>query len=495
MYFRNLEIEYTDSSFKLSMLSETMLINNISMYRFLSKHLSIWDMDHKTKRFYIKQKFYAYYNNYLYIPIYLKHVLENFLKENKINYKFIYKKACEGKDIDINIKKGFTYKDTRQEKAVEFLNKNTSNIKCLELRTGSGKTVTTIKHLTYFKKRAFIATTELIDQWYGELLKWTDLKEKDIYIIKGKDSIQYLVDNIDKTIFPKIIIYSIRTFTNYLSNQNDLYNDLPSLDDLIFKLNIGIRVVDESHLSFHASYLHSLIFNVKSNIGLSATFMMSHNKIQMIFDHFYHLKNRFLGDADGEKYTKIYFHGYDLHFYINKFHYSLANMYNHVKYENYILKKEFLIKTYIDYNLNKMVNKYYINKNKTGKYKCLIFASTIAMCEMMKTRLSKLYPNLKVDIFVGGSKESVYKKNDIIISTPGSSSTGKDIENLMTVIQTISIGSKSRNIQSLGRLRKLENKTTRFVLLYNKNIDTHVNNKKALNTLYFKYAKDGIEET
>ena len=494
MYCNDFDIEYTDSSIKILMLRETVMINNVSIYKFLNKHLSIWDMDHKTKRYYIKQKFYVYYNNYLYIPIYLKRSLEIFLKENNINYNFIYKKACDGKDININMIKGFKYKDERQQKAVEFLNKNKANIKCLELRTGSGKTVTTITHLTHLKKRTLIATTELIDQWHSELLKWTDLKKEDIYIIKGKDSIKYLIDNIDKTIFPKIIIYSIRTFTNYLSNQNDLYNDLPHLDELIFKLNIGIRVIDESHMSFHASYLHSLVFNVKSNIGLSATFMMNHGKVRLIFDNFYHLKNRYLGDYDDEKYTKIYFQKYDLHFYINPYQYSLMKMYNHVKYESYILKKEFLIKTYIDYNLNKMVNKYYIYRNKTGKYKCLIFASTIAMCEMMKTRLSKLHPKLKVDIFVSGSNESVYKKNDIIISTPGSSSTGKDIENLMTVIQTISIGSKSRNIQTLGRLRKLKDKTTRFVLLYNEHIDPHVNNKNALKVLYSKYAKDGIEE-
>ena len=490
-----IEIEYTDNSIRILMLSETVMYNNVPIYKFLNKHLSIWDMDHKTKRYYIKQKFYAYYNNYLYIPIYLRHVFENFLKENNIKYKFLYKESCNGKDININMKDGFTYKDKRQEKAIEFLNTNTASVKCLELRTGSGKTVTTIAHLTHLKKRTFIATTELIEQWHTELLKWTDLKKKDIYIIKGRDSIKYLVDNIDKTIFPKIIIYSIRTFTNYLSNKNDLYNDLPYLDDLIFKLNIGIRVIDESHMSFHASYLHSLIFNVKSNIGLSATFMMSQNKIQMIFDNFYHLKNRFLGNIDTEKYTKIYFQSYDLNFYINKYQYTMAMMYNHVKYESYILKKNFLIKKYIDYNLNKMVERYYISKNKTGKYKCLIFASTIAMCKEMKERLSKLHPKLKIDIFIGGSSESIYKKNDIIISTPGSSSTGKDIENLLTVIQTISIGSKSRNIQSLGRLRKLENKTTRFVLLYNKNIDIHLKNKNALRTLYHKYAKDGIEES
>ena len=493
--FLEMDLEYSDNSIKILMLSETTMYNNVSIYRFLNRHLSIWDMDHKTKRYYIKQKFYAYYNNYLYIPIYLKYVLENYLKENNIKYKFIYKESCNGKDVNINMKDDFTYKDKRQEKAVEFLNTNTASVKCLELRTGSGKTVTTIKHLTHIKKRTLIATTELIEQWHTELLKWTDLKKKDIYIIKGRDSIKYLVDNIDKTIFPKIIIYSIRTFTNYLSNKNDLYNDLPYLDELIFKLNIGVRVIDESHMSFHASYLHSLIFNVKSNIGLSATFMMSQNKIQMIFDNFYHLKNRFLGNIDTEKYTKIYFHSYDLNFYINKYQYTMAMMYNHVKYESYILKKNFLIKKYIDYNLNKMVERYYISKNKTGKYKCLIFASTIAMCKEMKERLSKLHPKLKIDIFISGSSESIYKKNDIIISTPGSSSTGKDIENLLTVIQTISIGSKSRNIQSLGRLRKLENKTTRFVLLYNKNIDIHLKNKNALKTLYHKYAKDGIEES
>ena len=494
MYFTELDIEYTDSSIKILMATETTMINQVSIYRFLNRHLCIWDMDHKTKKYYISQKFYAYYNNYLYMPIYLKHVLENFLKENNIKYTFTYKKACEGKDIEIEMKDNFVYKDDRQEKAVDFLNNNTANIKCLELRTGSGKTVTTIKHLTHIKKRTFIATTELIDQWHGELLKWTTLKKEDIYIIKGRDSIKYLVENIDKTIFPKIIIYSIRTFTNYLSNQNYLYNDLPYLDDLIFKLNIGIRVIDESHMSFHASYLHSLIFNVKSNIGLSATFMMNQYKVKLIFDNFYHPKDRFVGDIDSEKYTKIYFYKYDLRFNIHPAQYTLLKMYNHVKYENYLLKKDFLIKKYIDYNLSKIIDKYYVSKNKTGKYKCLIFASTVAMCNEMKKRLSNLYPQLKVDIFVSGSDEKVYKKNDIIISTPGSSSTGKDIENLMTVIQTISINSKSRNIQTLGRLRKLENKDTRFILLYNENIHVHVNNKKALKILYSKYAKDGIEE-
>ena len=60
--------------------------------------------------------------------------------------------------------------------------------------------------------------------------------------------------------------------------------------------------------------------------------------------------------------------------------------------------------------------------------------------------------------------------SDICCSTVLKAGTGMDIPNLITVIQTISIYSLQSNLQSFGRLRKLDNRDLKFIWFWTSDI-------------------------
>ena len=133
-----------------------------------------------------------------------------------------------------------------QEKAIKFLLDMKKDENCkerfLSLATGSGKTYITINIASKFRKRTLIVvdTLDLADQWKREFIKHSDLTEDSIGIISGKESVEKFLKEDKKSIY--IAIH--RTLANMISE------DPNSINNLMRKLGIGLRVFDESHENF-----------------------------------------------------------------------------------------------------------------------------------------------------------------------------------------------------------------------------------------------------
>ena len=121
------------------------------------------------------------------------------------------------------------------------------------------------------------------------------------------------------------------------------------------------------------------------------------------------------------------------------------------------------------------------------------------MCKHLAKVFAKEYPKLKVGTYVQEDAYDELMSSDITVSTIISSGTAVDIPNLITVLQTISIGSLQANIQAMGRLRKLEGTELYYVYTYCKSIPKQweLNNKressigdKAKSYTYVKYNKE-----
>jgi hypothetical protein len=79
------------------------------------------------------------------------------------------------------------------------------------------------------------------------------------------------------------------------------------------------------------------------------------------------------------------------------------------------------------------------------------------MCKSVANKLNDDYGNkLSISDYVSSHDVSVLYDNDIVVSTAGSSGTGKDIPYLRTAISTVALGSIQRNLQMLGRLRPIK---------------------------------------
>ena len=76
----------------------------------------------------------------------------------------------------------------------------------------------------------------------------------------------------------------MRTLALYAVENNEPYSELPSYDELLRTLGIGIKVVDECHLNFNTNALIDLKSNVKMNIYLSATYQRSSYQGRKIFN-------------------------------------------------------------------------------------------------------------------------------------------------------------------------------------------------------------------
>ena len=105
-----------------------------------------------------------------------------------------------------------------------------------------------------------------------------------------------------------------------------------------------------------------------------------------------------------------------------------------------------------------MFEEYYLDVREEGT-KCLFFYSRVNMCEAMLELFKKDYPDMDIVTFHGedtkgkDADKTKYLKHEVVITTPGSCGTGKDIDGLVTVLCFHTVGSTQRNKQMIGRLR------------------------------------------
>lgn len=160
---------------------------------------------------------------------------------------------------EINIKSNILPRNTRQEKAIEFLVNNNTGI--LQLEPSSGKTVISIDAICKINRKAIIFAhkKKLLEQWKKAFLDFTDIKEEYI----GKLS----TSNFNKIFDKKIILCTPHVIS--IAVKKNKINFLKKLETS----GIGIAIIDEVHVGlgpeeFSKAFLH---LNCKRTFGLSAT--------------------------------------------------------------------------------------------------------------------------------------------------------------------------------------------------------------------------------
>lgn len=418
-------------------------------------------------------------------PIYYFHInqflhLHNYL--TKINYPLTIDIKEDRRDYKIQpanyeIREGWKLRDY-QIPVFEFLINNPIKSKLVPLQTGQGKTSIALFSIATLKQRlGIVILPAYIEKWVFDISNIHNTKIENIMVIQGHKSLRSLIelaktDSLDNNYF----IFSSRTLQEYITEYeenpelcHDIYGCYPI--ELFSLLGIGILLIDETHQHFHAIYRILLQSNVKYQIGLSATLLSDDPVVRRAHLVVYPDKQIYQG-GKLEKYTDVYAIAYNIPSHLIKFiktsNYGSSN-YSHIAFEQSILRKEFLLNSYIKLIISN-VDDYYISDYKDGD-KLLIFVSTVKLATILIEILKNTYSKYIVNRYCENDSFDNLNNSDIIVSTVISSGTAVDIKNLRVCIQTVSISSQVANIQSLGRLRKLPDRDVKFCYLYCENID------------------------
>lgn len=443
---------------------------NISAYL---EHFNHTTWNPKTRSVILLRR-YIYYNHHthmVHIPRYDLHSFCQFLTQHRVAFCCVDAPLQAGLPVSIPLKAWVKDRDPRQTEAITYLVNSPQSMRGVSLGTGIGKSFCMVKATSLIGKRSLICMAGLVDQWKEAYLKFTDLTEDDIYILQGAPSVAKLMQGIDVRFHPKVILCSLGTIRGYVTD-DEAYQNFPPFEDFCDHLRIGIKGVDEAHLNFFLNLMLDLRMNMAINIPLTATFDRSDQQLKKMFDQHYPRTIRF-GEGAYDRHVAIFSYSYA--YPVPRNAYLTPQGYGHNRLEKWFLRH----KTKLDYLYGAiyepLIHAHYINVRKPGQ-KLLILCERIEMCLWLRNRLRLTLPaseNFNIQTYNYGSPESVLIDSDIIVSTPKSAGTGRDIQNLKTMLMTIATGNDTINKQTLGRLRVLKQDTPIYVYIWNREIPKH----------------------
>ena len=400
-----------------------------------------------------------------------------------------YSKDIRGLPLGLEFTPDMTLYDY-QAKYVEAIleNAKTSFSSLVELHTGGGKTAISVYTLCKMNMRvAVLVSPRFLDKWIEDFKKLTDIEDEDICVIKGGGHIRRLMYNPDPEY--KVYIFSTRTcqlfFKEYETPGEYNYPIYP--DKLMNHLGVGVLLNDEAHLEFHAVMKTLTYFNVAHLIGLSATMTSKDPKMLYMHRLVYPDSSRIANIVKMEEYITLYPIAYNIGS-MQHIKWSQSQGYNHVLFEQSIMKNSVLLRDYINMIIH-YVNEGYIGRRAEGD-RMLIYCASIAFATVLANKLAEVYPELDVRRYTQDDPYVNIMDADISVTSLGKASTGYDIQNLITVLMTNSVDSPATNRQAFGRLRNLKGKEMRFYYTYCKQIGKQVQYHRSRLELLKPYCKD-----
>ena len=378
------------------------------------------------------------------------------------------------------IRSEWSLRDYQQE-AVAYLNEETPfRTKLVELRTGAGKTISALFGIAKRGYRtAIVILPQYIEKWINDIHTVFDIPLERLMVVQGSAQLKGLIELAQTgRLDADFIIISSRTMQMYVTDyeeQEDFdYEVVPQ--DLMPTLGIGTLLIDEAHQHLHVMYKNILYSHVPLLIGLTATLITDSQDIARVHQIMYPPPIRF-DNLGLDRYTDVYAFSYNTHDFKNAKLCTTewgAKTYSHNAYEKSILANKQHTKNYLKI-VDFCVGHAFLDVYQKGD-KLAIFASTVKMCDTITQYLARHYGD-QFDIrrYCESDPYENAIEPDIRVSTIQSMGTAIDIPGLRSVIMTNSISSSQSNIQVLGRLRKLPDRDTRFVFIYNEDIERQVN--------------------
>ena len=468
-----IKIWVTPRSFRIKTTSHLVLDQtHISLFHYL-KPFTEMKWNPATRSQVVSRHF--YYRNptdgMLFLPKYDLPRFLRFLQDRRLEFEMIPLAPPVGKDVAIPIKEWYQPRNDLQKDAIEHVVNGKGYVRGLSLQPGAGKTSISLVSAAKLGKRTLIKTPLLVNQWQEAIFKFLELEPEDVYVLSGRDSLIHLLSEIDKTLFPKIILASLQTLRPYAQKEPP-YDEFLPIEQFTEHVGIGTIISDEVHLHFHTNFMLDLMLNAAVSIPMTATYEVTEKQILPIFNGHFPSAIRF-GETRYEKYVIVHSFTYHLPAHrLSRTQYKVVTGYNHSLFEKDLLKKKDLFNKMIENVYYPILEREYFSLHYPGE-KLLIICSTVEMCNKLVECLRKDYKEKLTNPFVAGTKEIIKQESDILVATAKSAAVGFDVPNLLTTFVTIPIDSPPLNKQLLGRLRKLPNRNPRLCYAACLELDSH----------------------
>ena len=431
------------------------------------------------------------------IPRYYLKDFVNYVKYFGGSVNILQATTNPGRDVKFQLNSFWKPRDY-QIPAIAFLTQHNPQLhmRALPLDVGQGKTAVSLFSIAYTGKVALVIVEGLIEQWYNVICKGNngkppmfDINEEDVYVIQGQQSLVDLIEAKDYK--PSIILGSLGTMRNYIARDKFPYCEMPTFDDLAQRLGIGFKVNDEAHKAFGTIVDIDLRTNININVYLSATLTRGDRQSKKIFKTVF--PSIIMYDpGERKKHVKVFYHPYNLGYINENRVVSQRYGYNQNKYESIILKNPDMQAAFLE-RVNSYFFSYFLSV-RTLDEKCMVMASSRGMCDLLMDHFTNTYPELRVKPYYDKAGDENLHDVDVIISTVKKGGTGTDIDNLRTLINTISIGSEVQPVQILGRLRPLAGGVNPiYVAMYNTGIPAHIRHYKFCRKIYRERALEYVD--
>ncbi|ENY4565227.1 hypothetical protein ACFXSN_004853, partial [Salmonella enterica subsp. enterica serovar Chester] len=398
-----------------------------------------------------------------------------------------------GKEVEFVKKWKFPWRQDQQE-WLEYMDggKDTPFRMSLNTaQTGSGKTAMS-QEITFRRgvRTGIILSPRYMPGWRSSLLNFFGMEPGDVIEIRGNAKedpphpdiprysmleFQTLVEQGELDF--KIALFSLNMFQRYIADyeKNNCvapYAFHPA--EFWEKTGIGLLIHDECHEALHFLFKVKCYANIPEIIYLSATAVSDDPFIEQMLYLMYPKEARY---AKGEykKYIAVNAVTYRLRSTDKVRYKGFGGSYSHTIFEQSIMKNKQLKLAYFNF-IYTVIIKGFMNQYQEGM-KMLVYCATVDMCKSLSHYLSERIPELEIGPYTAEEDFMVLLDNDISVTTVKSAGTGIDLPDLVMTFMTLAMGSRTGNIQVLGRLRQLKGKfegmTPTFWYLVCTSIEAH----------------------
>lgn len=414
-------------------------------FKQLEVALSLWDSD--TFQLYAKY----YYDETQYI-LYVPRGFDPVILSNWSGQPIHFVKQCN-ESTKISFQMTTCPRTQSQEKAIRFLSgidefqdSKLDAQKVLIMPPGEGKTYCMIHAISLLRLRTMIIvpTNNLKDQWVQRIKDYTNLT--DVNIETG--SITKMARSLSNRALNKKIFFvvTLAALDYYMTEYGPT-----SLNDVLIRLGIGIKVFDEAHKEYRRILMTDYFTNVKHTFYLTATFAKSDPGDNAIYQRCFNLVRKLKLKKDNIENHIIYI---PILYNTNPNPIMIQRIFNKKRRFNRFLYIDYQLAVGVLENLMEEFIRHFLVTHKM-EGKTLILSSKKTTCEyfadMMKRIMSEDY---QVCAHYTGHKVDGFKNDyGTICATPQMLGTGEDIDGLRFMFNTEPGRSLPNTDQFSGRLR------------------------------------------
>ena len=333
--------------------------------------------------------------------------------------------------------------------------------------------------------RTMVTMRTRLDQWEGEFYKFTNATQKQLYIIKGRESLERLVMLREEGMMPDFIIASIQTMRKYVTGDPD-YQDLPPPREFCEYFGIGMIGMDEFHEHLESNYLMMIGFNPAIWAPITATFKKKDEFLNTVVKGFAPVNKR-LGADKYHSFVDVFGYECDMgHGVITRDCYMGPRGYSGTKLEKFFTKKgkKFFKQFFIEYFVP-LFKEHYLKKRVEGDRVFIMF-TLVEMCYFFQKLMTEAFPEIGSAVYVSGVSRNVLTEKELILTTPGSGGTGTDAPNVRSVFSFVAMAQETPLEQHLGRIRfdKHYKLMYEFVYIFFTRVHSHVDYEEIREPLY-----------